>query len=100
MSELFSFLLVFIVALALGLFIGKLLFSARFESQKISLEEKINAAQHLLQQQKEQATIDKTAFEKQLQNSLQEKEAIRTVTFTFGTHMVLLILMSASKTPL
>ena len=77
MSELFSFLLVFIVALALGLFIGKLLFSARFESQKISLEEKINAAQHLLQQQKEQATIDKTAFEKQLQNSLQEKEAIR-----------------------
>ena len=77
MSELFSFLLVFIVALALGLFIGKLLFSARFESQKISLEEKINAAQHLLQKQKEQATIDKTAFEKQLQNSLQEKEAIR-----------------------
>ena len=77
MSELFSFLLVFIVALALGLFIGKLLFSARFESQKISLDEKINAAQHLLQQQKEQAILDKAAFEKQLQNSLQEKEAIR-----------------------
>lgn len=77
MSELFSFLLVFIVALALGLFIGKLLFSARFESQKISLEEKINAAQHLLQQQKEQAVLDKAAFEKQLQSSLQEKEAIR-----------------------
>ena len=77
MSELFSFLLVFIVALALGLFIGKLLFSARFESQKISLEEKINAAQHLLQQQKEQAVLDKASFEKQLQSSLQEKEAIR-----------------------
>lgn len=77
MSELLSFLLVFIVALGLGLFIGKLLFTARFESQKISLEEKINAAQHLLQQQKEQALLDKTAFEKQLQNSLQEKEAIR-----------------------
>lgn len=77
MSELFSFLLVFIVALALGLFIGKLLFSARFELQKISLEEKINAAQHLLQQQKEQAILDKAAFEKQLQGSLQEKEAIR-----------------------
>lgn len=77
MSELFSFLLVFIVALGLGLFIGKLLFSARFESQKISLEEKINAAQHLLQQQKEQAVLDKASFEKQLQSSLQEKEAIR-----------------------
>jgi len=77
MSELFSFLLVFIVALGLGLFIGKLLFSARFDAQKISLEEKINAAQHLLQQQKEQALLDKTTFEKQLQSSLQEKEAIR-----------------------
>lgn len=77
MSDLFSFLLVFIVALGLGLFIGKLLFSARFESQKTSLEEKINAVQHLLQQQKEQALLDKTTFEKQLQSSLQEKEAIR-----------------------
>lgn len=77
MSELFSFLLVFSVALGLGLFIGKLLFSARFDTQKISLEEKINAAQHLLQQQKEQAILDKTTFEKQLQNSLQEKEIIR-----------------------
>lgn len=77
MSELFSFLLVFIVALGLGTFIGKLLFSARFDAQKISLEEKINAAQHLLQQQKEQAILDKTTFERQLQNSLQEKEAIR-----------------------
>lgn len=77
MSELFSFLLVFIVALGLGIFIGKLLFSARFDAQKISLEEKINAAQHLLQQQKEQAILDKTTFERQLQNSLQEKETIR-----------------------
>jgi DNA recombination protein RmuC len=77
MPELFSFLLVFLVALGLGIFIGKLLFSSRFESQKTSLEEKINAAQHLLQQQKEQALLDKTAFEKQLQNSLQEKETIR-----------------------
>nr|WP_315154436.1 DNA recombination protein RmuC [uncultured Flavobacterium sp.] len=77
MSELFSFLLVFIVALGLGIFIGKLLFSARFDTQKISLEEKINAVQHLLQQQKEQAVLDKTTFEKQLQSSLQEKETIR-----------------------
>jgi DNA recombination protein RmuC len=77
MSELFSFLLIFIVALTLGFFIGKLLFSARFETQKISLEEKIAATQHLLQQQKEQAALDRTTFEKQLQNSLQEKEAIR-----------------------
>lgn len=70
-------LISFFSALALGFFIGKLLFSARFESQKISLEEKINAVQQLLQQQKEQALNDKTAFEKQLQHSLQEKEAIR-----------------------
>ncbi|MGL2988306.1 DNA recombination protein RmuC [Flavobacterium sp. RSSA_27] len=77
MPELFSFIVVFILALGLGFFIGKLLFSTRFESQKISLEEKMHAAQLLLQQQKEQAVLDKTAFEKQLQTSLQEKEAIR-----------------------
>ena len=87
MSELFSFLLVFIVALGLGLFIGKLLFSARFDAQKISLEEKINAAQHLLQQQKEQALLDKTNFEKQLQSSLQEKEAIRNEKDSFAIQL-------------
>lgn len=77
MSELFSFLIVFSIALALGVFIGKLLFSSRFETQKTSLEEKINAAQHLLEQQKEQSTQDKNSFEKQLQISVQEKETIR-----------------------
>ena len=38
MSTLLPFLLVFIIALAIGVFIGKLLFSARFQSEKISLD--------------------------------------------------------------
>ena len=36
-------LVVFIIALAIGIFIGKLIFSARFQSEKVSLEEKLIA---------------------------------------------------------
>ena len=77
MSELFSFLLIFIIALGIGFFIGKLLFLSRFESQKVSLEEKINALNHLLQQEKEQSVVEKSTFEKQLLAANNEKEAIR-----------------------
>ena len=67
MSNMFPFLLLFIVALAIGIFIGKLLFSARFQSEKISLEEKLIALNTQLNQQKEQFLIDKNSFEKQLE---------------------------------
>jgi len=77
MSTLFPFLLVFIIALAFGVFIGKLIFSARFQSEKISLEEKLIALNSQLNQQKEQSLLEKTTFEKQLQLSNQEKETIR-----------------------
>ena len=73
----FPFLLLFIVALAIGVFIGKLLFSARFQSEKISLEEKLIASNNQLNQQKEQFLIEKNTFEKQLEYSNAEKESIR-----------------------
>ena len=78
MSTVLPFLLVFIIALFLGIFIGKLIFSARFQSEKISLEEKMIAASAQLNQLKEHVNLDKTNFEKQLQLSITEKEAIRT----------------------
>jgi DNA recombination protein RmuC len=77
MSNMFPFLLLFIVALAIGIFIGKLIFSARFQSDKISLEEKLIALNMQLNQQKEQFSIDKLAFEKLLESSNVEKENIR-----------------------
>ena len=78
MSTLFPFLLIFIIALTLGLFIAKLIFSAKFQSEKISLEEKLIAANSQINQLKEQISTDKASFEKQLQFSNSEKESIRT----------------------
>lgn len=77
MSTLLPFLLVFIIALAIGVFIGKLIFSARFQSEKISLEEKLIASNNQLNQQKEQFLIEKGTSEKQLEFSHTEKESIR-----------------------
>ena len=70
MSNLFPFLLLFIVALAIGVFIGKLIFSAKSQSEKDFLEEKLNDL-------KEQSLVERTAFDKQLQQAGQEKESIR-----------------------
>ena len=78
MSTVLPFLIVFIIALLLGIFIGKLIFSARFQSEKISLEEKMIAFNGQINQLKEQITIDKSNFEKQLQFNIAEKESIRT----------------------
>ena len=57
----------FIIALFVGVYIGKLLFTAHSKSEKSSLEEKING----LHQQMEQ-------FKIQLNQTIQERESIRT----------------------
>lgn len=78
MFNMLPFLFSFIVALAIGIFIGKLIFSARFQSEKTALEEKLIALSTQLEQLKEQFSNDKIKFEKQLEINNQEKEAIRT----------------------
>jgi len=70
MSNMLPFLLLFIIALAIGIFIGKLIFLAKSQSEKGFLEEKLNNL-------KEQFQIEKSALEKQLQQTIQEKETIR-----------------------
>ncbi|MGM8363022.1 DNA recombination protein RmuC [Flavobacterium sp. ARAG 55.4] len=77
MSDLFPFLLSFIIALSIGIFIGKLLFSARFLSEKTSLEEKLISFNSQINQLREQLSNEKIQFEKQLAISNQEKETIR-----------------------
>ncbi len=77
MSTILLTVLVFIFALFIGVFIGKLLFSARFQSEKVSLEEKLIAVNAQLNQQRDQFTLDKNTFEKQIQVSNTEKENIR-----------------------
>ncbi len=70
MSTLLSFLLLFIIALSIGIFIGKLIFSAKSQSEKAFLEEKIISS-------KDQFQMEKSGLEKQLQQNIQEKESIR-----------------------
>ncbi|MES2241117.1 MAG: DNA recombination protein RmuC [Bacteroidota bacterium] len=77
MSNLLPFLLSFIIALAIGIFIGKLIFSARSQSEKTALEEKLIALTSQTDQLKEQFSNDRIKFEKQLENSNLEKEMIR-----------------------
>ncbi|WP_395066355.1 DNA recombination protein RmuC [Flavobacterium sp.] len=88
MTAVLPFLLVFIIALAIGLFLGKQLFSANSKSEKASLEEKSNGLLSQINQLKEQfqnernqfekqILSDKIDFEKQLASSNLEKETIR-----------------------
>ena len=66
MTVLFPILISFSIALALGFYIGKLIFSSKIQAEKISLEEKIRASQNQIQDLK-------TLIEKELN----EKETIR-----------------------
>ena len=70
MTNIFPFLFVFIIALAIGLFIGKLLFSTKSQAEKLVLEENLK---NILAQN----TTDKLLYEKQLQQVNFEKEQIR-----------------------
>jgi len=78
MSNTLPFLLIFIVALGIGIYIGKLLFVARFQLEKSSLEEKLITLNAQFNQQREHLMIDKMGFEKQLEAQIVAKELIRT----------------------
>ena len=78
MFDFLPILLVFVIALVLGIFLGKLLFSAGFQSERVSLNEKLNSAEKQFQLQKEQFENVKSSLEKQLYLINSEKENIRT----------------------
>ncbi len=77
MTTVLPLLVVFIVALAIGIFLGKQLFSAHSKSEKASLEEKSNGLLSQINQLKEQFQNERNQFEKQLIASNTEKETIR-----------------------
>ncbi|HPJ10903.1 MAG TPA: DNA recombination protein RmuC [Flavobacterium sp.] len=68
----------FIAALSIGILIGKLLFSAKSQSEKNVLEERNIALQSQMDSLRQQMTNDRQSFEKQLQSAHAEKENIRT----------------------
>jgi DNA recombination protein RmuC len=69
--------LLFIIALFLGIYFGKLFFSANSKSEKASLEEKINGLFSQINQQREQLLEERNQFEKQLTQANLDKETIR-----------------------
>ena len=78
MNESFLILITFLVALAIGFFIGKLLSKAQSQSEKSGLEEKVNGLMSQIEQLKNQFTSEKMQFEKVLAQVNNEKETIRT----------------------
>ncbi|HEX8017242.1 MAG TPA: DNA recombination protein RmuC [Flavobacterium sp.] len=77
MLDFVPFLVVFVLALFLGIYLGRVLSSAKFESEKVSLNEKLNGANSQFLLQKEQFQNEKNSFEKQLHLINSEKENIR-----------------------
>ena len=77
MNETILTALTFCIALFIGIFIGKLLFSSKSNSEKAGLEERINGLISQLEQLKLQQQQERLSFEKQLQHVSSERENIR-----------------------
>ena len=77
MLESISFLITFIVALAIGIFLGKLLFSAKSQSEKSGLEERINGFLSQIEQLKIQFQTERNQFEKSLLQLTSEKDNLQ-----------------------
>jgi DNA recombination protein RmuC len=78
MNDSLLILITFLVALAIGFFIGKLLSKAQSQSEKSGLEEKVNGLMSQIEQHKNQLASEKMQFEKTLLQVNSEKETIRT----------------------
>ena len=78
MSDYLPFLLGFVVALFVGIYLGKMLSGSKFQSEKAIAEERLNALNSQMQIQKEQFENEKKYFQKQMQLLNFEKENIRT----------------------
>ncbi|ESU27004.1 hypothetical protein FLJC2902T_23450 [Flavobacterium limnosediminis JC2902] len=78
MSQTLLVIAAFCIALGIGIYIGKLLFSAKSQSEKSGLEERINGLTSQIQQAKEQFQNERNTFEKQVSQLNSEKETIRT----------------------
>jgi len=77
MPESMLILVTFIVALAIGFFLGKLLFTAKSQSERSGLEERINGFLNQIEQLKIQFQTERNQFEKSLLQLTSEKENLQ-----------------------
>ncbi|AXG75119.1 DNA recombination protein RmuC [Flavobacterium arcticum] len=78
MPETITLLLAFIIALAIGVFIGKIVFSSKSDSERKVLEERNNSLTQHIEQLKQQFVSEKQVIEKQMLQLQEERENLRT----------------------
>ena len=78
MPETITLLLAFVIALAIGIFIGKALFTAKASSESKVLEERHNSLQQTIEQLKQQAVTERQNIEKQVSLLQNERNDLRT----------------------
>jgi DNA recombination protein RmuC len=87
MSQTILIIAIFIVALVIGFFIGKMLSKAESQSQKSGLEERINGLMNQIEQLKNQFQSEKNQFEKNYSQLNLEKESIQKEKEAFAIHL-------------
>jgi DNA recombination protein RmuC len=87
MPESMLILVTFIVALAIGIFLGKMLFTAQSQSEKSGLEERINSFLGQIEQLKIQFQTERNQFEKSLLQLSSEKENLQKEKESLAIHL-------------
>ena len=87
MSQTLLIIAVFILALALGFFIGKMLSKAESQSQKSGLEERVNGLLAQIEQLKNQFQSDKNQLEKAIAQLSLDKENVQKEKEAFAIHL-------------
>ena len=87
MSQTLLVLAAFIIALGIGIFIGKILFSAKSQSEKSSLEERINGLLGQIEQLKIQFQTERNQFEKSFAQLSSEKENVQKEKESLAIHL-------------
>lgn len=77
MSDIILFSVVFVLALAIGIYIGKLLFTAQSKSEKSILDERVNGLLMQIDQLKIRFQEEQNQFSKNVELERKEKEEIR-----------------------
>ena len=77
MPDILSFLIIFVIALAIGFFLGKTVVSSGFNSEKNALNEQILTSNSQLLMQSQNFDNDRLSFDKQIQTYTFEIEKLR-----------------------
>ncbi|VXB59190.1 DNA recombination protein RmuC homolog [Flavobacterium sp. 9AF] len=87
MSQIILVLAVFILALAIGFYLGKLLSKTQAQAEKSSLEERVSGLVNQIEQLKNQLLSEKLQFEKALAQVLIEKENLQKEKESLSIHL-------------